>query len=250
MNRKITHEEFVLKLSSIKPFIRCVDGEVYKGSHHKIKFVCSSNHEFESSPTNILNEKYIGCKRCSAQKMSIEKFKDDSKFTEQLSKIHLGYTPISKYAGCFAKVTVVCDKGHKFSSRAKDLLDGTGCSVCRPSGYKDTLPGTLYYLRVEHDNEVFYKIGITNLSVDKRFTLLERNKIKILMQETYENGLLARIAEKQVLEVFGDFLAKDVKIFKKGNTEIFTKDVLCLDSGETTCLSQITPQGQPQIECG
>src|SRR5690606_5557881 len=137
---------------------------------------------------------------------------------------------VSRYISCFSKVDVVCDKGHTFSSRASDLLAGSGCSVCRPSGYKDSLPGTLYYLRVEHEGEVFYKIGITNLSVNKRFNLLERSKIKILMQETYESGFLARLAEKQVLSVFKDFLIDDIKIFKKGNTEIFNKDILCLDT--------------------
>lgn len=229
MRRKLTHEEFIVRLNNIKPFIKCVDGERYSGSFNKLKFICSSGHIFSSSPSNILNDKYIGCKRCSAQKMSNEKMKDHSEFVRQVSLIHPNYEVVGEYRSCFSKVELLCDKGHKFSSRANDILYGTGCSICRTSGYKDNLPGTLYYLRVEDGGEIFYKIGITNLSVSKRFNMKDRAKITILMEEYYENGLLARIAERQVLDCFKEFIAKDVNILKKGNTELFIKDVLSLD---------------------
>lgn len=57
MNRKLTHDEFISRLSSVKPFIKCLDGEVYKGSFHSLKFVCSLNHEFEATPSNILKKR-------------------------------------------------------------------------------------------------------------------------------------------------------------------------------------------------
>lgn len=229
MSKKLTHEQFVSKLLAVKPFIRCADGEIYNGSFSKLKFVCSMNHEFEATPSNILNSNSIGCKLCSAHKMSIERTKDEQLFIDQFNKIHHDYRVVGKYRGCFSRVDILCKEGHIFPARPKDLLSGTGCPTCKISGYKDNLPGTLYYIRVEHNGEIFYKIGITNLSLNKRFTLSERSKIKVLMQQTYENGLFARLAEKQILHSFREFLVENIKIFKKGNTEIFNKDILCLD---------------------
>lgn len=230
MNRKLTHNEFISRLYSIKPFIRCAEGQRYNGSFYKLKFICSLNHEFEATPSNILKKETIGCKLCSAIKMSEERIKSQSLFIDQVREIHPGYSVIGEYLGCFRKVEVLCDKGHTFKSRANDLISGSGCSLCRTSGYKDNLPGILYYIRIDHEGEVFYKIGITNLSLNKRFSLPERSKIKVLMQEVYDNGLFARLAEKQILHSFNEFLVRGVNVFKKGNTEIFNKDVLCLDN--------------------
>ena len=229
MSRQHSTERFISKLKSMKPFIRLKDGEVYQGSFHKLNFICSMGHEFSSSPSNILNSKHIGCKKCSSLKLSVERLKCPTKFEDEFYKVHPEYKLIGEYKSCFQKVEVLCDKGHTFSSRANDLISGTGCNICRTSGYKDNLPGTLYYLKVTEGDKVYYKIGITNLSIRKRFNNNDLSRITVLMEEFYEDGYLARLAEKQVLAAFKDFLAKDVKLLKKGNTELFVKDVLCLD---------------------
>lgn len=161
--------------------------------------------------------------------MSIDRVKDESLFLSQFACVHPDYTVLGKYDGCFNGIDILCQKGHKFTAKPKNLLNGTGCPICKISGYKDNLPGILYYIRIDHEGEVFYKIGITNLSLNKRFSLPERSKIKVLMQEVYDNGLFARLAEKQILHAFKEFLVQDTDILKKGNTEIFNKDVLCLD---------------------
>ena len=44
-----------------------------------------------------------------------------------------------------------------------------GCPACADSGIDINAPGILYYLRIETRAHTFWKIGVTNRTVEKRF---------------------------------------------------------------------------------
>ena len=62
-------------------------------------------------------------------------------------------------------------------------LKGSGCPSCAVTGFDRNKPGTLYYLSI-NDGEA-YKIGITNRTVQQRYTNLDLESITILHQIHY-----------------------------------------------------------------
>jgi hypothetical protein len=85
---------------------------------------------------------------------------------------------------------------------------------------------------VQTDNdETLYKIGITNLTVQKRFPSLDLARIRVVKTWSYELGVDAAKREIAVLREFMDdrYTGLDVLI-GAGNTELFVRDVLGLDT--------------------
>jgi len=106
-----------------------------------------------------------------------------------------------------------------------------GCPLCASSGFSRSKEGTLYYLRVQPFNGVvLYKIGITNNSVEQRFSSSDLSIITVLNTVHYQNGEDCHQAEKKIKREFKEFryTGSDVLI-SGGNTELFTKDILGLD---------------------
>lgn len=83
-------------------------------------------------------------------------------------------------------------------------------------------PAILYYLEVTTG---IYKIGITNRSVRERF-YGDNDKIKVLAEVHYLNGADAVSREKEIMEEFKEFKYNGPKILKRGNTELFTKNIM------------------------
>ena len=94
------------------------------------------------------------------------------------------------------------------------------------------MPGILYYIAItSEDGQKLYKIGVTNHSVEHRFPDLNKKKIRIIKLWSFKQGKEAENIEKDILTEFNEFKYKGPKIIRRGNTEIFTKDILNLDNG-------------------
>ena len=106
------------------------------------------------------------------------------------------------------------------------------CPGCAVSGFDQTKPALLYYLAVLTDNsETLYKIGITNLSVQKRFPNIDLARIRVIQTWSYERGAEAAKREVEILQEFSDDLYTGIDVLiGAGNTELFVRDVLDLDS--------------------
>ena len=75
-----------------------------------------------------------------------------------------------------------------------------------------------------------YKIGITNLSIEKRFPAPDRARMRVV--ETWRFAVGRRAAEREAEILFqfsGDRYYGPRLLVGAGNTEIFTHDVLGLD---------------------
>lgn len=97
------------------------------------------------------------------------------------------------------------------------------------NGFQKELPGILYYLKILHNDKIYYKIGITNRTVKQRFSLEDLSKITILKETFYLSGLDAYHEEQKILKDFKGMLTLDKKILSSGNSELFEVDVLKLD---------------------
>ncbi len=107
----------------------------------------------------------------------------------------------------------------------------TGCPDCAESGFDPSEPGILYYIAVTTDEgDTRYKIGITNLSVEKRFPAADLARIRIIKTWRFTVGRVAAEREAEILYQYAGerFYGPDILV-GAGNTELFNHDVLGLD---------------------
>jgi len=167
-----------------------------------------------------------GCAECSGKvKGSLEK-------TQQVLKQSGRQIKVSgNYHNAFSKLScecLVCST--EWLCHSHNLLNGgRGCPSCAKTGYDPSKAGILYYLRVSDENTVYWKIGITNLSVKERFPSVDREKIVVLYSQKFDDGNVAQKAERNILNIFKEYRAQGLDILKSGNTELFTHDVLQMD---------------------
>jgi hypothetical protein len=164
-----------------------------------------------------------GCPECQRTPR-----KTDSEVRSILEKE--GYLWVSgTYDSAFTPLGLVCPNGHNIKMRLHSFLNsGTRCSGCCETGFDQTKPGILYYLRFENDRQFYYKIGITNLSAAIRFKS-EKTPFKIIKESYYEWGEEALQEEARILKDYKKYKYLGAPFLRNGNSELFTKDVLLLD---------------------
>ena len=69
------------------------------------------------------------------------------------------------------------------------------------------------------------KIGITNLSVKERYSLVEMSCITILFEISYDLGKDAYSKEQEILKEFSAFKYRGKHLLNRGNTELFIEDI-------------------------
>lgn len=110
------------------------------------------------------------------------------------------------------------------SKKPASHIQGHGCPSCASHGFDPSKPGVLYYLKITTDDgQILYKIGITNNSVNERFSLKELSKIEIIKQKLYEKGQDAYDMEQKLLKRYKHYQYIGPKILECGNTELFYK---------------------------
>jgi len=122
------------------------------------------------------------------------------------------------------------ERGSFIYARKHDILKEITSHMSKRSnkrGFDVSKPAILYYLSVLGGS--FYKIGITNRSVKKRFLKKDLDNIKIVHEWYYENGLDAYNEETKIKKEFEYAKYKGDNVLIDGNTELFDRDILLLD---------------------
>ena len=139
---------------------------------------------------------------------------------------------LSAYNGAKEKATIGCKIHGVYEQRASSHINGSGCPKCCRRGFDPSKKGFLYYFRIIHEGNYYWKIGITGKAdIFERYCIkYDKQKIdKVLMFRGFIDGNEAADNEQKILSEYKDFLAnKD--ILTNGNSEIFTKDILNIDS--------------------
>lgn len=94
-----------------------------------------------------------------------------------------------------------------------------------PSSFKKNQKAIVYYICID---SLFYKIGVSGGDVYDRFRSEKKDRIRIIKIWEFETGIDALVFESNILKEFHTSKIKH-KILHRGNTEIFTHDVLLLD---------------------
>jgi hypothetical protein len=138
------------------------------------------------------------------------------------------------YRTAYEKVIVTCPEHGDFSTLPSNHTAGHECPRCAPGGFDLNAPGLVYYIRIDAPDGVFYKIGITNLTVWERYPYSgDQDRITILKEWRYGDGADAAVHEKQVLCECDAFRYSGPPVLQGvGVTEVFTCDVLGLDDGD------------------
>lgn len=193
----------------------------YSNSKTKSPIICPAHGEFYQTPNSHLAGK--GCTYC----------RPNEKLTtlEFISRAILMHGDrydydSTEYTNIREKVTIICPEHGSFSQSAHIHLHNHGCPQCATSGFKKDLPGILYYLSV-NDGQA-YKIGITNRTLNERFSLEELSKIEVVSTTHFKNGEECYIAEQKIINEFKEYVYTGVPLLNSGHTEMFNCDVLKL----------------------
>lgn len=168
------------------------------------------------------------CKDCSNNARISE---ETIRFIIDATRVHEGKYDYSLVEFTFNNkpVAIICPEHGVFLQTPSNHLNGSGCRECAKSGFDQTKSATLYYLKVTYNNLVVYKIGITNRSVQERFSTKELKSILVLQTWEYPLGLDAYQKEQEILKLHSKFRYKGKPILTSGNTELFSIDILGLD---------------------
>jgi hypothetical protein len=198
----------------------------YKNADTKSLFQCREGHTWETTPYHV-SKKGTGCPYCSRQApLTTENV--NARIADR------GIVLLDEFITNTVKVRFQCSEGHIWEAKPNNVLNGRGCPDCAEWGFNPNEPGLLYYIAVATDDgDTLYKIGITNLQLKSRFTLADLERIRIIETWKFAVGRVAAEREAEILSQFDRYryCGPDI-LLSGGNTELFTHDVLCLDSGD------------------
>ena len=205
----------------------------YSNIRAKTEMQCvKCNKTFKMSFDSHINQKQ-GCPYCKGL------YKTLHDVNKALHAIDSNYVLITDSQLCdpttvASVVSFNCTIHGEVKRKVRDIYRGLGCRQCRTNGFSILKPGILYYLSI--NNGAAYKIGITNHSVDKRFTKEELESITVLKEWHFEDGYECYKQEQYIKKMYKDYKYKGHNLLTSGNTELFNKDVLNLGNTDTKSL--------------
>jgi len=200
---------------------------VYSNMKDVVTVICPQHGEFKQTAENHLTGS--GCQKCGRNYRM-----NTADFIERAKEIHgekYDYSK-SKYIRAADKLTIICPIHGEFKQKPNHHLAGIGCSSCAHYGINTHESGVLYYVRVDTRTHTFWKIGITNRSVEARFRGSDLKKISQIKIWEYEKLSDALTKEQKILKQHIKYLypGPEQPLAAGGNTELFTRDVLELDT--------------------
>lgn len=192
----------------------------------RVTIICKKHGNFSQNAADHIAGR--GCPECGKENQRSSK----QNFIKNAVLKHgekYDYSKI-KYETSIRKVIIICPVHGEFKQIPNNHLNGQGCPSCGKSGFDPIKPAILYYIRIDKDNDIFYKIGVTNRTIEERFKC-EDAEITELHKWEYEFGRDAANKEGEIKEIFKNNLFNGLPILKRvGNTEIFDFDVLGYDN--------------------
>ena len=222
--KKLHINTFILKSKVVHGNMYKYDKTKYINNKTKVIITCSEHGDFIQIPYHHL--KGVGCPSCAGlKKLTTEEF---IRLAKTAHGDKYNYSKV-EYLNSRAKIIITCPVHGDFEQRASTHLHGSGCPNCAVTGFDQTKPGYLYYLKITTDDgQTLYKIGITNRTVNERFNLTDLNKIEILKQKQYPVGQDAYEWEQKLLKLYKQYQYKGPDILSSGNTELFTEDIVTM----------------------
>jgi ribosomal protein L32 len=189
----------------------------FKGLSKHTEHVCSCGTPWITKPSFVLSGRV--CTTCGfrrAKKML------NSEYENRL--LPMDVWAVEEYQGSDEKILHKCKKcGYEWKAKPGQILAGKGCPGCSLTGFRNDLPGILYFLEITHPVQgILYKIGITNRSVKKRFRMVEQATFTVLDEVRFKDGGMCAASEKDWHKRLKKYRYEGPPVLKSGNTELFT----------------------------
>ncbi len=214
MSQKSNTKEFIKKATLIHSDEYDYSLVNYETALKKVIIICKEHGAFKITPNKHLTRK-SGCAKCGIIKKSKLQLHSLDQFLEKAKKVHKNlYTyNIEEYKGSNSRIEIKCNKHGLFFQVVKKHLSGDGCPKCgnetislkaskNPTGWsyenwekaakisKNFDSFKVYILECWNDEERFYKIGRTFLSLKKRFHNKKSMPYNYKILETYEKDYM------------------------------------------------------------
>ena len=230
MCKRATKEEFITKANVTHENVYNYSKVNYINNKTKVTITCPIHGDWTQRPAEHVKGK--GCPKCGVIKRVDKRRNSSESFIERAKEVHANRYDYNKvvYIKAHSKVIITCTIHGDFEQAPNKHLQKKGCPSCAKTGFDKKKPGILYYLKITtEDDKKLYKIGITNRSVNERFTLTELSKIEIVKVEEFEKGQNAWDKEREILSKYKEYKYIGPDVLDSGNTELFTVDVLSLE---------------------
>lgn len=128
MSNKITHEEYVKRVSIINPNIEVLG--IYINNSTKILHrCCIDEYEWAVKPAHILARH--GCPICGKRKIKEKLKKDHEKYINELLEINSNIDVLDEYVNAHTVIKHKCKIcNYEWSACPRNILSGKGCPVC------------------------------------------------------------------------------------------------------------------------
>ena len=167
MGVRKTHEEFVRDFKVKNTHAEQIEFlSEYQTARKKILCRCKKcNYEWESTPDRLLS-KNGGCPKCNGYVMMTpyefdEKIKEVNKHYNEITFGH--FVSLNKRIDCTCNVC-----GHQWSPIAKNLINGTGCSVCAGNSLKTN---EQFIIEFKENNPNYEKIKLLSSYVNRKIKI-------------------------------------------------------------------------------
>lgn len=208
---------------------------VYVNNTTHVIITCLKHGDFKQSPSSHTTGR--GCKHCRAEYISETLAHTLDDFVRISNSVH----PKGKYSYDKAvykrsgdMITITCNIHGDFEQKANDHKLGRGCAKCgleiggfQRSDFQELCNkhhdglGYLYVIKCYNDNESFYKVGITSVSVKARFASTAMPYDYKVIYEVFNVGAFIFDIETQLHRLLSKYQYKPNVSFG-GETECFT----------------------------
>jgi hypothetical protein len=192
----------------------------YVSFSHKVKIICANHGIFEQTPRTHLHGS--GCPQCfGTKRKSLEQFISEA---QSVHRDKYNYSE-TNYTNTDVKIKIICPKhGEFWQTPYQHIKRGNGCPRCSENGLNYAKKTYLYWLRFEKPIASFWKIGITNHPIDKRFSDHRYITCRHIWQ--FDDGWQAESVERTILTTFSGYsIPPNPKLTKTGYTECFEESV-------------------------
>lgn len=198
-----------------------------KATNHIIIKCNTCNNYFEQIAALHMNGS--GCSKCEHDRGLDTQRHTTKTFIEVSKLVHLNdysYEHTNYGKNNTDKVWVTCNKCN-ITVRVipSNFLRGVkpSCNCPKHYGYQENKPAILYYLSI--NNGQAFKIGITNKTVQERFSKSDLEKISIIKTWKSIDGKIIRDLETEILRTFKIFKYTGPDLLENGNSELFNRDI-------------------------
>lgn len=239
--RVIDTESFISKARRLHGDFYDYSKVSYQGAHDRVTIVCPDHGEFLQAPCEHAKDRPgsrpSGCPECGYEKIRNTHKYSAQDFIKKARELHGDFYDYSRveYVDSRTPVTIVCPDHGEFQQRPASHTERNGCPACVTPGFYcegffnnhpefKNKPALRYVVRFSKNDEVFYKVGITTLSVKKRFAgddhTLEVLDIKYAcLYECFQD-------EQNIIKSASDYSYIPENALYAGNTECFSMNPL------------------------